>query len=367
MSTDNIHRVAGLPRIVIDYVRSMREVAAEKKEISHLRSLVIGLRNMINMALEAVESKDIIALNFPNALEIAIDRLLIDLQQIENSQTIERAKHYIERLFKGLTEKKDNSVNDINMNRWKDYTDIRTDSLWLLDRDNSGAHNAGYWGNFVPEIPRQMIQRYTKEGDWVLDVFAGSGTTLIEANRLKRNSIGLDLNEEVVRNTINLLKKEPENDEIYRGIYQGDACIIDYSRELHYTGVRTVQLVIMHPPYADIIKFSDNPRDLSNADSTERFLDMLAAATKNAATILDKGRYLVLVIADKYEDGEIIPLGSLAMNTVINCGFALKSIIVKNIENTIGKRGQEELWRYRALQGGFNVFKHEYIYVFKKK
>ncbi|HWX43270.1 MAG TPA: DNA methyltransferase, partial [Blastocatellia bacterium] len=46
--------------------------------------------------------------------------------------------------------------------------------------------------------------------------------------------------------------------------------------------------------------------------------------------------------------------------------YTLKSIIVKNFEETTGKRQQKELWRYRALVGGFYIFKHEYIFVFRK-
>jgi hypothetical protein len=41
-------------------------------------------------------------------------------------------------------------------------------------------------------------------------------------------------------------------------------------------------------------------------------------------------------------------------------------IAVKNFEETRGKRNQKELWRYRALVGGFYVFKHEYIFIFQK-
>jgi hypothetical protein len=44
----------------------------------------------------------------------------------------------------------------------------------------------------------------------------------------------------------------------------------------------------------------------------------------------------------------------------------LKSIVVKNFEETRGKKNQRELWRYRALANGFYVFKHEYIMIFKK-
>ena len=76
---------------------------------------------------------------------------------------------------------------------------------------------------------------------------------------------------------------------------------------------------------------------------------------------------MALVIGDKYAKCEWIPLGFYAMNAVLEQDFTLKSIVVKNFEQTAGKRSQEELWRYRALVGGFYVFKHEYIFIFRKR
>ncbi len=90
--------------------------------------------------------------------------------------------------------------NDIDLSKWQEYTDINTDSLWIINRrDNSGAHSGSYHGNFVPQIPHQLFSRYTKKGDWILDPFAGSGTSLIEAQRMGRNSIGIDIQDSVVK------------------------------------------------------------------------------------------------------------------------------------------------------------------------
>lgn len=122
----------------------------------------------------------------------------------------------------------------------------------------------------------------------------------------------------------------------------------------------------MHPPYHDIIKFSHSKDDLSNTPTTEDFIKMFGEVLDNTAPYLEKGRYLGIVIGDKYSKGIWIPLGFYIMNEVLKRDFSLKSIIVKNFEETRGKRNQKELWRYRALVGGFYIFKHEYILLFKK-
>lgn len=68
---------------------------------------------------------------------------------------------------------------------------IRT--VWSLStRPYSGAHFAV----FPPEIPERCIKAGCPEGGWVLDPFAGSGTTLEVARKLGRNAIGFELNEE---------------------------------------------------------------------------------------------------------------------------------------------------------------------------
>jgi DNA modification methylase len=263
---------------------------------------------------------------------------------------------------------KTNKINDINLLRWKEHDEIITDSLWILDkRDTSGAHLGWYWGNFIPQIPHQMMLRYTKKGEWVLDTFVGSGTTLIECRRLGRNGIGIELNQEVAQKAKELIEKEQNEYNVVSEVIVGDSRTINIKQILNKYGMDKVQLLIMHPPYHDIIKFSKDERDLSNAKNTEEFLKMFGAVVDNATPYLEKGRYFALVIGDKYSKGEWIPLGFYCMNEVLKRGYLLKSIIVKNFEETRGKRNQKELWRYRALVGGFYIFKHEYIMLFKKR
>ncbi len=151
-------------------------------------------REMIALKDEVFNSDSSIRSNLADGdiVEFANDHLQGDFDQIVAAQTIERALYYIDRLIKSTTEVKANSINDLNLNRWKEYDDIYVDSLWMIDRrESSGVHTAGYWGNFIPQIPNQMMKRYTKKGEWVLDTFAGSGTTLIEGQRWDATRSGM--------------------------------------------------------------------------------------------------------------------------------------------------------------------------------
>ncbi|NJL32601.1 MAG: hypothetical protein HC893_00480 [Chloroflexaceae bacterium] len=199
-----------------------------------------------------------------------------------------------------------------------------------------------------------------------VDTFAGSGTTLIEGQRLGRNVIGIELQPDVAALARRAVEAERAETAVMTEVIEADSTRLDYGELLARYGQRSVQLVLMHPPYFDIIKFSDNQRDLSNAASVEDFLARLGELVARVAPILDRKRYLVLVIGDKYSRGEWVPLGFRAMEMVLQHGFSLKSIVVKNFEETTGKRSQKELWRYRALVGGFYIFKHEYLFILQK-
>ena len=344
------------------------EMLVKAKETKELGTL----HNIMSEVISSVFTKhdDLFLLNISDngdTVRYNKDLLLSELKQISEAQTLERAKYYTDRLIKSIEEIKTSKINEINLNRWKEYSDIITDSLWIWSkRDNSGVHTAGYWGNFVPQIPYQVITRYTKKMDTVLDTFLGSGTTLIECRRLGRNGIGIELNEKVANEASSLISKQENPYNIFTKVICADSRNVSKEEILKANGEKKVQLVIMHPPYFDIIKFSKSEKDLSNAPDITSFLAMFGEVIKNVNDLLEKDRYLILVIGDKYAKGEWIPLGFLTAIEVIKNGYTLKSINIKNIENTLAKRNQEDLWRYRALVGGFNIFKHEYVMVFKK-
>lgn len=268
-------------------------------------------------------------------------------------------------------------INDLNLKNWKEYSDIITDSLWVIaERDKSGAHRGDYHGNFIPQIPAQLMKRFTKKGDVVLDTFLGSGTTLIECRRLGRNGIGIELLSEIAELAKQRINQESlfDSEKVFNEILVSDSTKKTTRQEvdkiLEKNNKKNVQLIIMHPPYHDIIKFSNSPNDLSNAKSIKDFLDLFGGVVSNFIDLLERKHYLAVVIGDKYTNSEWVPLGFYVMHEVLKRNkdsLILKSILVKNMVNNRAKRNQEHLWRFRALVGGFYIFKHEYILLFQKR
>lgn len=93
--------------------------------------------------------------------------------------------------------------------------------------------------------------RYSKTGDLILDQFAGGGTPLVEAKLLNRDIIGVDINDVALKRCMEktTFDYEPAKGKVY--IKKGDA------RELNFIPDESIDLICTHPPYANIIKYSD--------------------------------------------------------------------------------------------------------------
>jgi len=261
--------------------------------------------------------------------------------------------------------------NDLNLKKWKECN-INTDSLWLIqERDKSGKHKNIYHGNFIPQIPNQLIQRYTKKDEIVFEPFMGSGTTLFECENLQRKYIGLDINPQMIE----YVNTQMQDNLIYQD-YSINLCnsldsnLVDkvMSDSLQKFNQETVQFILIHPPYMDIIKFTNNKDDLSQIGNIQEFVNKFKVVCENSLKYLEKDRYFAVVIGDVYKNSEVIPLGFYCMDMIKrNFKIKLKGIVIKNIEGNRGKLGSGGIWRYRALKSDYYIFKHEYIFVFKKE
>ena len=179
---------------------------------------------------------------------------------------------------------------------WK-QTDINVDSLWLIqERDKSGKHKNVYHGNFIPQIPNQLIRRYTKTNDTVLELFSGSGTTLFECEKLQRDYIGFDIN----TNICDYVKQQMTDCKAIK--FAINNIDVTDSTKMSYTidewmiknDKKGVDFMIAHPPYLDIVKFTDDSRDLSNISNIDCFLNKLTSAIANGFKYLKTNCYFAI-------------------------------------------------------------------------
>ncbi|MDU1311480.1 MULTISPECIES: TRM11 family SAM-dependent methyltransferase [Clostridium] len=229
---------------------------------------------------------------------------------------------------------------------------VEETSIWSFkDRGDWATHRGDYPGNCSPRVVRNLLIKYTKENDVILDQFLGGGTTAIECLLLNRKIIGIDIN----KNAISITQDRTRKLNGDKSLYLGDA------KKLNLQG-ESVDFICTHPPYLDIIKYSNNIKDdLSLLRKEEFYSAMLEVATESFR-VLKKHSRCAVIIGDVRKKGYIEPLGFTVMNIFINARFLLKEIIIKeqhNCKNT-------EKWREIAKKKNFLLIQHEYIFVFEK-
>lgn len=242
--------------------------------------------------------------------------------------------------------------------KWKpDNFQLEQSSIWSFPyRGTWATHDAKWRGNWSPYIPRNILLRYSKEGDLVLDQFVGGGTTLIEAKLLNRNIIGVDVNDIALDRCKDKTDFEHEgaNGKVY--ICKGDA------RNLDFISESSIDLICTHPPYADIIKYSEDIEgDLSHLKVQDFLVEMKMVAAESYR-VLKKDKFCAILMGDTRQKGNIVPMSFDVMKIFQDVGFQLKELIIKEQHNC----KTTEYWKSKSVQYNFLLIAHEYLFVFKK-
>lgn len=233
---------------------------------------------------------------------------------------------------------------------------LETTSVWSFpERGNWATHDAKYRGNWSPYIPRNLLLRYSAEKDLVLDQFIGGGTTLVEAKLLNRNILGVDINPVALARCREKIKfNYPNETQVY--IKQGDA------RKLDFIPTESIDFICTHPPYADIIHYSnDIDGDLSNYGVCE-FLEQMKPVAFECLRVLKPGKFCAILMGDTRKKGCIVPMSFEVMKIFENSGFTAKEIIIKEQHNC----KTTSHWKANSMRYNFLLISHEYLFIFQK-
>ena len=248
---------------------------------------------------------------------------------------------------------------------------LETTTVWSFpDRGKWATHKEKkYRGNWAPQIARNVIIRYSKPGEVVLDQMVGGGTTLVEAKLLGRNAIGVDINLDAIMLTRDRLAfktplslfKEKNLKKTWVKTYLGDA------RNLNLIEDETIDLIATHPPYANIIKYSKTSKeiikdDLSKVRSVDEFVEEMKKVAKESYRVLKPGRYCVILIGDTRRNKHYVPIAFRVMQAFLEVGFILKEDVIKVQWNT----KTEGLWSRMSRDKNFLLIMHEHLFIFRK-
>ena len=240
--------------------------------------------------------------------------------------------------------------------------ELETTTVWSFpERGYWATHNSSFRGNWAPQIPRNLILRYSKPGDWVLDQMCGYGTTLIECKLTGRNAKGFDINPKMVEMSKKNLEFNMENDvpELNVEIEVGDARNLKNKMEDN-----SIDLIVTHPPYADIIKYSNGKieGDLSNIHDIDKFCEEMYKVAVECFRILKPKKYCGILIGDTRRKTYFTPIAYRVMQNFVDVGFKLKEDIIKHQWNC----KTTPYWSQKSKNYNFLLIMHEHLFVFEK-
>jgi DNA modification methylase len=208
--------------------------------------------------------------------------------------------------------------NGLDVRAWMRFTR----SWFLYNPPPRRADHLRHPAKFPEELARGSILFFTREGETVLDPFAGVGSAVAAAEEAGRRGVGIELSPEFHR----LAGERPDLGE--GRVLLGDAR--EARRLLGEAGVPQVEYVFTSPPYWDMLRqgrgnvasthrrrqdrglrtdYSESPADLGNVEEYDAFLEELARVLIGLRPVLAPGRYLTVVIQNvRVPGGEVKPL-----------------------------------------------------------
>ncbi|CAN5445381.1 hypothetical protein BH09PLA1_BH09PLA1_21690 [soil metagenome] len=226
---------------------------------------------------------------------------------------------------------------------------IQATTLWdYPSQDYGDTHQGlpGYKGATPSYIIWNLLQRYTKERDLVVDPFCGSGTTLDVARDLNRKALGYDVH--------------PTRKDIFR---------VD-ARKLPPELSGKCDLVFMDPPYGTHLDYGDDPRDIGKLDASDpKYYDAMEQAFAEARRLLKPGKVLALYVSDSYVHGgqpgagEFYPIGFDLFARMTKIGFAPIDIVAVTRHNKTLEMGN---YRKAAEEGNFFLRGFNYLFIMAK-
>jgi len=213
-------------------------------------------------------------------------------------------------------------------------------SVWNFGTRERGYGSHLFHGNCIPQVVKQCILRYSKEGDSILDSMSGSGTTLDVCKSLKRKCLAFDIN--------------PTRPDIQKAD----------SSNLPLINKR-VSMIFIHLPYWNMVKYSNESEDLSRK-TLDGFYAKLHAIFAELKRVVKQDGHICVLVGDKIKDGKNIPICFETYN-IMSKYFEYKDYAVKitkhaNSIHNKGKVVQAELAWNNLLRPT-----HDLLFVFQRK